>query len=339
MIKRIGRISLLFCISLILAEGILRILGFGPHEIIKTEILSNPTKAFTFHPKLGLGLNPGTFEVTINEGLKYKATHLSDSTRITSLHVNRKGPEIHYYGCSFTYGMGVDDQETYPFLVQNSFPMSYSQNFAAPAYGTVHGLLQLKENLKRGKKPDIAILGYTSYQDARNQLSGNQQKYWSESFFPDRPVDRMLARFPYAKIKGGNLLVEYLPLENFAKRSRLSKYSVVWFRMEIAISNIIYGIRDKHELTERIFEAIKTLCSKNAINLLIVNLDKSHSGKLLEKYCRSNNISFLDAAIDISDPKYNLQPYDSHPNAEAHKLYATEISNYLINNPRFSKNN
>ncbi|NNE29378.1 MAG: hypothetical protein HKN16_07065 [Saprospiraceae bacterium] len=69
MIKRIGRTGLTIIITLSLVEAVLRLAGFEPHQVIKTDIESNPSNAFLYHSNYGLALNPGTFDVTINSGL------------------------------------------------------------------------------------------------------------------------------------------------------------------------------------------------------------------------------------------------------------------------------
>ncbi|NNE29377.1 MAG: hypothetical protein HKN16_07060 [Saprospiraceae bacterium] len=224
-------------------------------------------------------------------------------------------------------------------MVQNSIPSISTKNYAAPAYGTVHSLLQLKANFEAGEIPEYAILGYTSYHEARNQLSGNQQKYWRESFFPGETLARNAARFPYAKEEGSELQIDFLSLKDFRTRSKLSSYSVLFNRFENAISNIIYGFTDKYRLTESILVEIQNLCSANGVSFLLVCLDASESCENLEEFCQDIDIQFLNASLDITDPTYNLLPYDSHPNSKAHKFYGELISSYLLDSKHISKHN
>ena len=66
---------------------------------------------------MGLSLNPGKFNVTINKKQKYNVTHTSDSLRTTGSNSDIAKINIQLHGCSFTYGMGVNDEETYPFIL------------------------------------------------------------------------------------------------------------------------------------------------------------------------------------------------------------------------------
>lgn len=323
----------LFMLLLILAgaEIMLRISGFTPYVYTPTNIHAEPSRAVLPHPEYGISLNPGTFQVTINEGLHYQATHLADSSRLSlppSDTLPKKG--LYFYGCSFTYGMGVSDEEAFPALLQQAFAEYRVKNYACPGWSSLHALLVMKKQLERGKCPEMAILGYTSLQDARNQLTGIQQKYWREAMFPDLPeAATRKVQFPYACLEENTLKIHYKPLAEFSQRWALSKYSATAYRLENAISNIRYGFADKYELTERIIQEMADRCREKGVRFIVVALDKSESADKLAGFCREEEIEFVDATLDISNSRYNLSPYDSHPNKEAHRFYAKRIVSYL----------
>ncbi|MCB0707060.1 MAG: hypothetical protein KDC34_17210 [Saprospiraceae bacterium] len=318
-------IILVFSIS----EVVMRLLGYLPHQPVYTDIVSSPPDAIIYDSNYGLGLNPGTYDITINRGLRYHATHLPDSTRLTSHNAQNGKPEIFILGCSFAYGMGVDDEKTFASLIQGDFPEMNVRNLAAPAYSTVHSYLQLKSQLERGHIPAVVVLAYTSYQDARNQLSGLQQKYWRESLIRGNHPGLEDARMPYVVKKDTGLEIRYLPLTDFSAWWKLSRYSAVVDGLEHIWSNFMYGFTDKYTLTEEVIGKIKNLCEQHQIRLVIMPLDKSQSAEKLKTFCLNQGIDFLDACIDIQDPYYNLEPYDSHPNEAAHLFYAERLKGYL----------
>jgi hypothetical protein len=41
----------------------------------------------------------------------------------------------------------------------------------------------------------------------------------------------------------------------------------------------------------------------------------------------------VDIAVDFDDPRYNNLPWDTHPNARAHRVYAAELSRFLTTGP------
>lgn len=319
------------CIAL---EILLRLLGFGVHETPVTQIYSQPEQCLVGHNKYGLALTPGEFNVTINDSLEYFVIHSKDSTRLI-LNEGSDSIQIHFYGCSFTYGMGVDNDKIFPALLQQEYPHINYKNYAVPGYGTIQSLLQFEENVSLRKAPKMIVLGYTSFQDARNQLSGIQQKYWKESF-TDIQAEEKEIRFPYVKISKDSLEKGYRTFDSFEHRWRLSKYSVFIHRVENTISNIVYGRTDKHELTEMIIEEMAAICDRENIVFLVMLLNKDDASDELSSFCQSHEIHCLDAALDISDRQFNLEPFDSHPNKLAHRYFSDKLIAFLEKEELFS---
>lgn len=319
---------LISALLLCMAEGALRLLGFEPFVPVVTKVYSTPKNNLIPDAQYGLALNPGRFQVYLNDQLSYQATHLADGTRSTGAQAERSA-EIHIYGCSLTYGMGIDDSLSYPALLQASLKNFSIKNFSVPGYGTVHSLLQLREQLKNGSQPELILLAYSSLHDARNQLSGIQQKYWSQTL--DKTIHAELdeAKFPYARLKNENLEIKAKSIHDFSKPWSLSQYSVLIYRLEMSISNIQYGFVDKYEISEKVIREIQLLCAQYQIPMLLLGLDKSDSVKKLRNFARGQSLPFLDISIDLDDPQYNLKPHDAHPNARAHQYYAEKIREAL----------
>ncbi|MFA5156668.1 MAG: SGNH/GDSL hydrolase family protein [Candidatus Omnitrophota bacterium] len=70
-------------------------------------------------------------------------------------------------GDSFTFGVGVKDNETYPYFLQEMLPGAEVINFGVPGYGHDQMLIYLKEEGIK-YKPDIVILGFLTGDMPRN---------------------------------------------------------------------------------------------------------------------------------------------------------------------------
>ena len=138
-------------------------------------------KFFSKHPTLGYSHIAGKFTVTLGDGYSFKVTHLPNTLRITHP-LNTYGQEdlqkeeIWIFGCSFTHGWSLNDQETYPWFIQQRFPEYEVINFGVSGYGTIHSLIQLNEALEKGRRPKIAVLTYGSLHDERNVFLRNPPK-------------------------------------------------------------------------------------------------------------------------------------------------------------------
>ena len=89
--------------SLLFLEGSLRLLGYSPTEF-KQNIAWSPKIGYATD-SLGINLKKGYYTVTINNCLKYAATHTIDGRRITSIVPNlpRKKNKIYIFVNSIRY--------------------------------------------------------------------------------------------------------------------------------------------------------------------------------------------------------------------------------------------
>lgn len=88
--------------------------------------------------------------------------------------------EVLVLGCSFTFGIGCEDDETWPFQCAERFWQGYQVcNRAWPSAGTAFAHRALVEQLDRGRAPRVVL--YTMLQDhpRRNAL----RKSWADHLF------------------------------------------------------------------------------------------------------------------------------------------------------------
>ncbi len=113
--------------------------------------------------------------MTLNGAYVFTATNLANTLRITHPLATYPAPdakkEIWIFGDSVTYGWSVNDEETFPWLLQEKFPDYEVVNFGVQGYSTLNSLIQLREALQNGKKPKLVILSYASWVSRKTTIS------------------------------------------------------------------------------------------------------------------------------------------------------------------------
>ena len=285
-------------------------------------------KLFMRHPTLGFTHIPGVFKVTFPDGYTYRATHLENGLRVTRPDAGTPSgkPGIWVFGCSFTYGMGLNDTETFPWLLQERFSDYEVVNFAQCGYGTVQALIQLSEAIAARGIPRVAVLTYASFHDERNTLL----RHWRKAFFYYNTLGPL--QQPYARLaKNGRLRIQlssaaYRPFP-FMRYSALihcieEKYDLLMERYVI----------HSHEVTKALIKEFARECASRKVSLVVAGIYRSPETADVLEFCHREGIPAIDIAVDYaSDSRYNLLPHDVHPNIAAHRAYAEHLATYLSN--------
>jgi hypothetical protein len=80
------------------------------------------------------------------------------------------GPILITAGCSFTYGLGINDEDTWPWLVQAQMPGYHIINAATSAYGVGQALMRADQVIARNPGQVKAVLfGYGDFQVERDR--------------------------------------------------------------------------------------------------------------------------------------------------------------------------
>jgi hypothetical protein len=330
------RIPVTILICIVSIELLLRLFGFAPHTPHEYHIKATPDFTLAPDQQLGFALNPGFFEVTINDRLHYSCTHQKDATRATAaISVQPDGQtrkKIFIYGCSFTYGLGVNDSLTFPWLVQKNHPEYEVKNYAVPGYGTVHAYLQLKQQIAAQNIPSIVVVSYAGFHDHRNRLTRTQQLEWSQAFVTEKGKAKQLfskANFPYVSQPKAPLKVEYLNMKDMTSNWSASRYSSAIHLIEKAYGYYSDKESDRGRVTKRVIEAMQQLCNQHNIQLVVQGIQHSYGTHMLLQHCEKKGIATVNAMVNTSSKKYNLWPYDLHPNAKTHAIYARKLSAFL----------
>ena len=334
-LKRLKHFLKNLAIALVIVEIILWIVGYRPYYVTEFEIKSNPEYCLIPDSKYGFALQPGQFDITLNKALQFNATHLSDSTRATQLIERNTKPalSISFFGCSYTYGWGVSDSATYPFQIQKSFPHLTVRNYGVPGYGTIQSLLQLQELARQGKSPDIAIINYAHFHNERNALTRSWKMHLKHGFEQSNPAMAKnfgTAAMPFADLDAsGNLMVSKMNQNEIYTDWPGRTLSPSINRIQTTIDRVSDFFVPDVNITKALFLEIKKVCDETNTKLLVCGITDGEGAEEMLRSLKSEGIKTLDISVDLSDPKYNNQPYDSHPNALAHSIYAKRVEEFL----------
>jgi hypothetical protein len=321
-------------VGLVAVELGLRCSGYHPYELPEFKFISRPAHCFG-KDSLGLVLIPGEFVVDIN-GLVHRVTHGADSLRITSFSHGRdsSGSAIYIYGCSYTYGQGVNDEETYPFLLQQKLPEYDVFNYSIPGHGTVQAYLRLKQKLQEGKRPRMVILNYATFHEERNVLSRsyryktyqgfqvvnsqwNKNVNWEKLVYP-----RVLLTRDSFEFESVRVIQDFrpFPLRECSALSNLMERSITFadwnHGSDLASSKVLLKYMDR-------------LCSRHNVEFLVAEVGGDDKAGIMAEFCKEENIRYVSLSPAFSSGGYRNQPFDDHPNARAHEHYAQSLNAYL----------
>jgi hypothetical protein len=299
--------------------------GYGPWhpQTTSPELIEPKGKLSAKHPLLGYANLPGKFHVTLSGGHRWKVTHLSHGLRATHLVQSgkrkRSKKEIWILGCSFTYGWGVNDNETFTWLLQEQLPNYEVVNFGVCGYGTMHSLIQFREALKEREKPVTAVIVYASFHDERNTMLRSWRKACVRS-------SNLQGHFPYARLDAdGNLQIfhdqKYFHEFPFMRRSALMH------QIEQYYNRVEDRYYCSHEVTKAIMKDFARSCRENSISLVVASVESDPD---MLQFCEKEGAQTIDISVDLKQ-RGNAIPGDGHPTARVHRQYAQKLEPLLRN--------
>ncbi|MGB8689093.1 MAG: SGNH/GDSL hydrolase family protein [Microcoleus sp.] len=307
------------------AEIVLRVAGYKPWKIENVDVAFEPKgNFFTKDSELGYKHLPGKFKVTLNGNYSFNATHLNNSLRIThplnTYNLQSTKPEIWIFGCSFTYGWSLNDNQTYPWLLQEKFPEYEIVNFGVNGYGTLHSFIQFKEAIKHANKPKVAVIAYAGFHDRRNTLlraRSKQMAAWNQLGILFQPDARLKGDrdFTYSMAK-----LEY-------REFPLMRVSALSHFLEVNYNQLEEGLYRSHEVSKAIILEFHRLAEANGVKLVVAGINAG-SAKMLEELSREG-IATVDISVDLKIPANNNLPHDLHPSAIANRQYAERLEGFL----------
>lgn len=314
-------LSLLTGVFLLGAEFVVRWKGVRPWvpREEKTISVEPGGRLVTPHPILGYTYIPGRFTVTLADGYSFVMTHLENSLRVTQplddYAETHEKPEIWIFGCSFTHGWSLNDQETYPWLLQQRLPNYQIVNFGVGGYGTIHSLLQYRDALGL-KRPKLAVLAYAGFHDERNTLA----RTWRKVAAPNNKLESL--KLPYALLADDGGLQYHLGTDIVYNEFPMMK--------QLALSHYLEGhwnaaeekLLHSHGVSEALITEMARLSQEQQVKFLVAAISPDRQ---MLKFVDQHGIPNVDISVDRKINEYKNLPHDPHPSAAANKLYAAKL--------------
>lgn len=208
--------------------------------------------------------------------------------------------EVWFLGCSFTFGVGVEDEQTYPHrLAAQAWPTFQVRNFSVSGWGTTQAHLALEHALKQRSAPQLVIYGLIAHHRQRNYL----RKSW------------------FAKSRGG--WVPRVEVENGQLR---------WHGMG---ANLEANWEDGSELdeaeyrvTEALIRGMARLSREHGVPFVLLLLDDVEA-RMLDPLRDEPGLHI----VDVGDLSSSFFPNEGHPTAVWHQA----IAHAIAANPLFAE--
>jgi hypothetical protein len=110
--------------------------------------------------------------------------------RLPAPPAGRAQGEIWFLGCSYTFGVGVEDDEVYVHrLAATAWPQLQVRNFSVPAWGTTNAHLALEDRLAQEPTPRAVVYGWIDDHRRRNYLRKSWFARTNAALIPHFDVD------------------------------------------------------------------------------------------------------------------------------------------------------
>ena len=316
-------ILLFFC-----AELILRLKGYPQFKPLPPAVTVAPGgRLLKAHSQLGYTSLPGKYKVTFEHKHSFNVTHLKNTLRATHLEFanseKTNKPEIWIFGCSFTYGWSLSDEDTFPWVLQEKLSAYEVVNFGVRGYSTVQMLIQLKDAIEKRKKPDLVVVTYASFHDKRNVFL----RGWQKGIARYSNLGPLTA-LPYARLDRNKKIFYGMARVGYSEFPFM-RYSSFMNWVEDDYNAIEESFYHSHEVSKALMREIFSLCNRNGIKLVIAGISNTPATFEMLRYCKGEGIMAFDMSVDLSVPQNRNLPMNSHPSAFANRQYAEKLYAFL----------
>lgn len=316
--------------SLALTEIALRLAGWETWQVEDQAIKVEPGgRLFASDDLLGYTHRPGRFRVELGSGFSFHVGHGGDTLRLTDTDGATAGderPEIWLLGCSFTHGWSLNDDESYPWLLQQAMPEFHVLNFGVSGYGTAQSLLQLQRELGAGRRPAAIVLGYAHFHDVRNTFVRKRRKQvapWNQLGHLNHPR----ARFD----RNGELQIDYVPVtyEEFP----LMRHSALVHAIERLYNDYEAWQARSPDVTLALIAKIADLAGHAGVPFAVAGITDSRLTSQMLALTERRGIPTVDISTDLNRDGYTNKPHDAHPSSLATREIADKLGAYLRDGP------
>ncbi len=305
-----------------------------------------PERDATFDPLVGWKLPPGAVlpEVTDEYSVTYRANRQgfrsrrdfslerssleSDPLETSSLERSSleavspgaPGRRIALIGDSYTFGSGVEDDETFAALLEARLPDTWCDNFGIGAWGIDQMWMALR-HYALPLEPDLVILSFIRYDLDRSLSAYRRDHVWRWK--------------PTFRLSGGELVPLTLDsrpgaaVRFLTQKSRLYR---VWRKLENSLSRR-FAVGYRWRLNRALFAAIRDDCRRAGVPLVVVHvpINRRSPAPVLAREFAELDVAFLDLEPLLpADADALYYPRDRHFNAAGHRFAAEAIHRFLV---------
>ena len=289
-----------------------------------------------YDSELGWRLRPNAAGSLDYTGYYYKLNSLGLRNDEVDIHKDNKVKRIFCLGGSSTFGIGVQDDETYPYYLNGILNGNAEKKYEVINAGIFgYDLYQINLYLKKyilDYRPDILILIL-----AHNNMLPNEM----------------------ARGKKEPLLMSRLYASRLYRLMRILIYKIKYGNNRNIMKNVRAGVSVYPQLIEykKNLEELAAICNKNKIKLILCTESKLNDedifrapkkirimpymdifNKVLIETAIKEGVDFIDADSKIpafnrdryfNDPKTDFQ-YVIHPNGEGNRIIAAELGKAIM---------
>ena len=229
-----------------------------------------------------------------------------------------------FLGCSFTFGDGLNDNETIPFYFSKNSKIFNGYNFGYSGYGPNQALIKLQhDSLNKIITEKDGIGFYVFIHDHINRTIGSMSNFMINK-----------GRAPCFEIEGEDLVYKGLFINVYPRRSSIyKKMGENGFCRYFKIGHP-FKLGDKHfELTGRVLEEVskefqKEFHNNNFYVIMYPSISQEdyEADEKIIKFLKKKNIKYLDyrKLFNPTTKVYSIH-HDNHPTAFANDILTKQM--------------
>lgn len=327
--KRISQNILLTLISIIilflLSELIVRLAGYYPHKASIT-----PPYLFTNHPVTWWSLTPNYNKtIKIPDGVVTYAIN-SQGLRAPEDIEKCNLPQLYFIGDSFTFGAGINEEYTFPHILNNLFKNQSinmrTVNLGVTGFGTCQCYNRLVEYSTLLGQPQIVVYLFCP-NDPVDNITGKKQIVWGIRIDDNRKYKKFLAIVGHCYFNSRIVafVLDRIYDKQFNPRKQKTK--------KLHQNNLPIEQRQDFTMTRECLSRLINWTRQRNIRLLVITTSPSIYSQPLFNYLQSNQAPMLEAAEIFKHSNPDSLPVnliEGHWNQLGHQLIATEIAKFLM---------
>lgn len=305
--------------AILAGEALLALAGVAPDPPLYPGDVT-PAREGTRDPWIGWKLPPQAAlrETTEDYTVTYRSNRQGFRSR-RDFEVEAGVRRIVFLGDSFTFGSGVEEDQTFAALLEARLTDTRCFNLGIGGFG-VDQMWQTLVHYGRALEPDLVILAFI-----RNDLDRSLKAYRLAPGWIEKPTYRLIGD------RLEPLTRSNLPPAAWRWIEQHSRLVELWRRAERSLA-LHYPVGYEWRLNRALFAAVRDECRRAGVPLVVVHIpvNRRSPAPVLEGEFAALGIPFLDLTPLLPPDADRLYyPHDHHFNAAGHRFAADAIYRFL----------